>query len=882
VQTWVGAVGITPMTGHSVARVTERPSYRLPRNVLPEHYSLTLAPDFVRAGFDGSATIDVRVTRTTSKLVINAAELDIVDVTFTADGHRTVPAAVSYRPEEEQAIFRTDEPLEPGAWQLFMRFSGKLNDLLRGFYRSRFTGEDGDEAWIAVTQFEATDARRAFPCWDEPDFKATFGITIVADDGLTVLSNAREISSEILPTGKRRTRFADTVKMSTYLVAVVIGPFELTVPCEVDGVPVRIGYVPGRGALRRLAEEAATHSLSFLRNYFSLPYPADKLDHIAIPDFASGAMENLGLVTYRESALLISDDSSQIERQRVCSTIAHETAHMWFGDMVTMRWWEGVWLNEAFATFMELLVTDDFEPRWDVWANFGVARATSLATDSLRTTRAIEYPVGRPEEAEDMFDVITYDKGGSVLRMIERYLGDETFRRGLNIYLDKHRFANTSTTDLWDALEVASGQPVRTTMGTWVNQPGHPVVSVELCGPRELRLSQSRFLLDGGSPGDQRWAIPITLRYATADGSAQREQLLLDQPSTTVTLKGQPEWALVNEGAWGVYRSYYSSGLRQALFGALNRLDERERLSLVCDTWATTVAGTTPLESSLQLWSLLHDDRDPDVWWAVSAGLGLIDLLCSPGDLPSLETLVQKLAGNLFADLGWVTAQPPGDEAPRQARLRARLVTLLGTLGADHQIRQEALQRLTDADAGRVALAPDLATAVAQVVAAAGGAEEWELLYSHYKDATTPQDEVRYLFALAAFPDPVLIQRSIELTFSDEVRSQNAPYLLMDILGRRQGCAQAWEAIERHWDEMAARWPANSIHRMLESLPSLAAPGESMAARANAWLDAHPLAVGERGIVQARERLAINLAFKQRIAGELGAVLAAAAASPVL
>ena len=211
-----------------------------------------------------------------------------------------------------------------------------------------------------------------------------------------------------------------------------------------------------------------------------MPYPADKLDHIAVPDFAAGAMENLGLVTYRETALLVSEESSQVERQRVVSTIAHETAHMWFGDLVTMRWWEGIWLNEAFATFMELLATDDFEPRWEIWTTFGVDRAAALATDSLRTTRAIEYPVGRPEEAEDMFDVITYDKGGSVLRMIERYLGDDTFRRGLNLYLDKHRFSNTGTTDLWDALEVASGEPVRTTMGTWVNQPGHPVVSVEL------------------------------------------------------------------------------------------------------------------------------------------------------------------------------------------------------------------------------------------------------------------------------------------------------------------------------------------------------------------------------------------------------------------
>jgi puromycin-sensitive aminopeptidase len=863
-----------------VARVTERPPYRLPRNVLPQHYSVELRPDFAGARFYGFATIDLSVMETTSEVVLNAAELEIGDVAFTPAGGAgdAIPAAVSYRAGEEQATFAPEALLEPGAWQVFMRFSGKLNDLLRGFYRSKFRTEDGEEAWIAVTQFEATDARRAFPCWDEPDLKATFGISVVADDGLTVLSNAREISSEILVTGQRRTRFADTVKMSTYLVAVVIGPFELTDPREVDGVALRVGSVPGRAPLRALAEEAAAHSLSFLRNYFALPYPGDKLDHVAVPDFASGAMENLGLVTYRENALLIGDDSSQVERQRVVSTIAHETAHMWFGDLVTMRWWEGVWLNEAFATFMELLVTDDFDPRWDVWANFGVARAAALAADSLRSSRAIEYPVGRPEEAEDMFDVITYDKGGSVLRMIERYLGDNTFRQGLNFYLDKHRFANTSTTDLWDALEVASAQPIRAAMGTWVNQPGHPVVSVELCGPRELKFSQHRFLLDGGAPGDQRWVVPVTLRYATAEGGVEREQFLLDGSQATLKLRGTPAWALVNEGAWGVYRTHYVGGLRDALFGALDQLDARERLSLVSDTWAATVAGTVPLESSLQLWSSLRDERDPDVWWAISACLGLVDLVCSPEDTALLEQLTRELAGDLFTGLGWGEALAPQDETPRQARLRARLVTLLGTLGADAHVRQQALERLVDADAGRVALAPDLATAVTQVVAAAGGAQEWDLLYSHYNKATTPQDEIRYLFSLAAFREPALLQRSLDLTFSDEVRSQNAPFLLGDILGRRHGCVLAWEAVEQHWDEILGRWPSNTVHRMLEALPTLAAPGEAMAARANAWLDTHPLAVGELGISQSRERLGINLAFKRRVSAKIGPALRAASA----
>ncbi|MGH9104699.1 MAG: M1 family metallopeptidase, partial [Acidimicrobiales bacterium] len=595
------------------------------------------------------------------------------------------------------------------------------------------------------------------------------------------------------------------------------------------------------------------------------PYPADKLDHVAVPDFASGAMENLGLVTYRENALLADDAASQLERQRVASVIAHETAHMWFGDLVTMRWWEGIWLNEAFASFMELLVTDDFEPSWQVWTNFGLDRAAALATDSLRSTRPIEYPVGRPEEADDMFDVITYDKGAAVLRMIERHLGDEVFRRGLASYLERHRFSNTSTTDLWDALEEVSGQPVRATMGTWVDQPGHPLVSVELTGPRQLKVSQQRFLLDGGVVEGQRWSVPVTLRWGGPDGTVEREKLLLDEASATLELKAEPSWALVNEGAWGVYRAHYSDDLRRRLFASLGQLDEGERLGLVTDTWAATVAGLVPLSASFELWGRLVDESDPDVWEAVARGLALLDLTCEEEVRPLVRQLAGHLAGGQFARVGWgggAGSGPGGGPAPdgrRQARLRARLVTVLGTVGADTAVRQGARRLLEAAGTREAPLPPDLATAIAQVVAAAGGEREWQLLYSRYKQAATPQDEVRYLYSLGGFADPDLLGRSLELSFSDEVRSQDAPYLLRGILAQREGAAPAWEAVEAHWDEIHERWPGNTVPRMLGALPGLAAAGEAMAARANAWLDGHPVARGERKVRQARERLAVDL-----------------------
>jgi puromycin-sensitive aminopeptidase len=860
--------------------VNERPPFRLPRDVLPQHYAIVWEPDFANAAFAGEETVDLEVRQATSRVVLNSADLELNQARFLAPGGRVLEAEVSYMTEEEQVVLSLGESLTPGPAQLQLRFSGRLNDLLRGFYRSRFKGPEGKEDWIAVTQFESTDARRAFPCWDEPDLKATFSVTVVADNGLVALSNAREISSEASGNGKRRTRFADTMKMSTYIVAVAIGPFQLTEPKLVEGVPLRIGCAPGREDLRAYAESAASHALSFLSNYFSMPYPADKLDHIGIPDFAAGAMENLGLVTYRETALLLPERSAQFERQRVVSVVAHETSHMWFGDLVTMRWWEGIWLNEAFATFMELLTTDAFEPRWEVWTSFGADRLSALGTDSLRASRPIEYPVGRPEEADEMFDTLTYDKGGCVLRMIERYLGDETFRRGLHIYLERHQFANTSTTDLWDALEEASGEPVSTTMGSWVGQAGHPLVTVERTGPAELRLSQRRFLLDGEAGPAQLWVVPVTLRYGTATGT-KRQQLLLGSPEELVSLEGEPSWLLLNESAWGVYRSHYSEELRDLLFANLAQLDAREQLGLTGDTWALTLAGVLPLEAPLELWGKLADQRDPDVWWGIQSGLGLLDLVCDGADRPLVQGCARRLGSALFGELGW---EGQTGETPRIARLRARLVSMLGTLGRDEEVRAEARRRLEAARSGGPALPPDLATAVAYVVASGGGEDEWDLLFSLYKGASTPQDEVRYLQALGGFAEEKMLRRSVELAFSADVRTQDAPFLLMGMLARREGCTVAWGALEAHWTEINSRWPKNALPRLLEALPALAAGGEEAVARASAWLDAHPVPRGGLRVAQSRERLMVNSAFAAKarpvLRAALQAFLAAGELSP--
>ena len=509
-----------PHTATEDLAVAEAPSYRLPRTIIPERYELTLTPDLDDASFAGEARIQVRISDPVTEVVLNAIELEIHEVELNDESGNRLEGTVALDEAEQRAVITLEGTAGPGIWNLHLTFTGILNDKLHGFYRSTFKDDDGRERTIATTQFEATDARRAFPCWDEPDFKARFAVTLIIDEALTAISNGAPTSDQDLGNGKRQITFAETIPMSTYLVAFVVGPFELTGQHDVAGTPLRIASTPGKQHLTRFATEAGAAALTFLANYFEIPYPSDKLDHVAIPDFAFGAMENLGCVTYRETALLVDEqNASRVELQRVAEVIAHETAHMWFGDLVTMKWWNGIWLNEAFATFMELLAVDAFKPEWDVWVSFGAGRSAAMLTDGLKNTRPVEYPVGRPEEAEGMFDVLTYQKGGAVLRMLEQYLGAEPFRRGIVRYLNEHRFSNTETTDLWDAIEAESGEPARAVMDSWIDQGGYPLVSVTADGGR-LTLSQQRFLYAGGA-GEERWQIPVNLRYSV-DGRVDR------------------------------------------------------------------------------------------------------------------------------------------------------------------------------------------------------------------------------------------------------------------------------------------------------------------------------------------------------------------------
>ncbi|MFP5327974.1 MAG: M1 family metallopeptidase [Acidimicrobiia bacterium] len=851
--------------------MSEQNPYRLPRSVIPERYELTLEPDLRRARFDGEVTISGAVVEPTAEIVLNAVDLEIHEASVGG-----VAATVRLDDATERAFLSLATPVEAGDTLIRLAFSGILNDKLAGFYRSTYKDDEGNEQVIATTQMEATDARRAFPCWDEPDLKATFAVTLVIPDNLLALSNGAEIAREPAGDGKVRVTFAETMRMSTYLVAFVVGPLVIIDPVDVDGTPLRVAHTPGKEHMTDFALEVGAHVLRFYAEWFGVPYPSDKLDLIALPDFAFGAMENLGCVTFRETALLVDrENASRLELERVADVVAHEIAHMWFGDLVTMKWWEGIWLNEAFATFMELLGVDDFRPEWQRWVSFSTSRAQAQLIDGLSATRPIEFPVVRPDDAEGMFDVLTYQKGGAVLRMLQQYLGADAFRDGIRRYIDTHKYSNTATTDLWDAIEAATGEPVRTTMDSWIYQGGHPLVSVDAAADgSSVTFTQRRFrYLPSDDDAAARWAIPLMVRFSTTGGGVERRKMLLTDESITIgDLSGKPEWIVANDGGWGFFRTRYSPELLRRLTANLDALTAVERFNLVSDTWAAVLSGHSDVSDFVELVGVFGEETDPDVWAAILAPFDAMEraLVAQGAGTEGLAYFVRTLARPAFDRLTW-DPQPGEDE--RTGTLRASLVGALGTIGADEEIRAEATRRFERFRDDRGAIAPDLVAPVVTLLSRTGDEARYTEFLDRYRNPETPQQEVRYLLALCGFPHEGLFRRTADMLLTPEVRSQNGMFLVTSILANPRQGKVAWAWLKEHWDAVREKLPDNTHSRMLEGVTTLADP--ETAADIDAWLESHPVAGGKLAIPQLRERLRVGVAFRQRNAEAIAAAFEA-------
>ena len=832
--------------------------YRLPRTVLPSRYQVSLVPDLDNASFTGTVSIATEAVEAASEIVLNAIELQIHSVSVNG-----AEATFSLNEELERLIINT--AVTAGPVTIDIAFTGILNDKLRGFYRSTFVDDSGTTRTIATTQMQSTDCRRAFPCFDEPDFKAVFAIDLTFASDLMAVSNSREVRREDLGNGTTRAWFSDTMIMSTYLVAFVVGPLEATDTVMVGDVALRLIHVPGKSHLTEFGLRIGAFALDWFQNYYGIPYPGDKCDLLALPDFAAGAMENLGCITFREVLLLVDPaTSTQVEQELVAAVVAHELAHMWFGDLVTMRWWNGIWLNEAFATFMEVAAADAFAPQWKMWTSFGLDRSAAFDVDSLHSTRTVEFPVESPADADGMFDVLTYQKGGALLRMLEQYLGPDRFRAGVSHYLTKHSYGNTETNDLWDAIEhvvsTDGGEmvPVRQLMDSWIWQAGYPLVSARVDG-NDLVLSQRQFTFDN-NPDTTIWVVPVHVRLGN-----DTQKLLLEGDDIRISMKNSDDVVVVNAGGSGFFRVEYSADLMSRISGeTLRSLTTLERYNLVDDAWNAVVAGAVSADRFMAFAQNFTDESDLAVWQALNKGLVGLGRMLNRDEMAPYNAFIRALVSPAYATLG---ANPVDGEPDLTAKLRGLLLSTLAVLGGDESAQKRCREILFN----NATTEPELVAAATNVVAATGDAQDYEWFLGRFKDPSTPQDRIRMLYALAEFDDAELMQRTCDLAFSDEVKSQDAPFLITRAIANKYHGDIAWAAAQKNWAYANEKFPGNTIVRMVSSITTLNTPAHET--QMASFFSEHPIPQAVKTLEQVLERQRINVALRSRETSSLKSAL---------
>ena len=867
--------------------MTSSNEWILPTGVRPTRYDLTLEPDLSSFKFDGYVSIDIEVSEPTSQIVLNSAEIAIHYARITLGSGSSYRAVdVSFDEERETVTVSFGSPIPAGTAQLGLDFTGELNDKLRGFYRSSYTDVDGNQRWMATTQFESTDARRAFPCWDEPAVKATFDVTLVVPEELEVISNTEPVSTTVGASGKKSVHFAETPIMSTYLLAFIVGDLACVQDRTEDGVLMRVWATRGNEDKGRFALETSMDLLDYFHQYFGVPYPLTKLDHIAIPDFAAGAMENWGAITYREVALLVDpENSSAGTREVVAAIVSHEMAHQWFGNLVTMEWWDDLWLNESFASWMGDKAVDHLHPEWDMWTQFLTHDTSSaLSLDGLRNSHPIEQEVNNPAEIGQLFDAISYSKGGSILRMLEHYLGEEAFQRGLQIYIDRHAYANARTRHLWEALGEASGEPVADIMDTWTSQTGYPVLNTTInrvSDTIEVGLSQSRFLYDdvlGDSDADDtQWKVPVTARTAS---NAEPVRELMTDTDSTLTLKtadfgSSEEWVKVNPGQSGFYRVRYTDEEIERLKAPIrNRtLPAQDRLGLQSDAYALAKAGHIPATVYLNLAEAYSDETDPSVAGDLAASLNALDNLLSDEEFyAAFQAFGRSIFKPIGERAGW---DPRPSEGHRDVLLRSTALNQLGRF-ADADTLAEASRRFQLYREDPAAVPADLRAVTFSMAAQQGDRELYDAMWDLEKGATLQEEKMRFLSALCSFTDQSLLQETLDRSLDDsQVRSQDTIRVMVSVASNRLGRELAWEFLKDNWTEFDRRYGEGGFAIMrLVSISSLFTTAEKRREIVE-FFEANPIPSAERPIRQGLERMSINIAWLDQNREDLGRWLVA-------
>ena len=850
--------------------MTTPSEFQLPHHVSPLKYSLTLTPDLERFTFKGEETVEVEVTQPTSEVVLNAVDIQVQTATVRlGDGKTVTPGETRYDEPAETVTFVFGSQLPVGRAKLELAFTGELNDRLHGFYRSIYkSATDGAERTLATTQFEATDARRAFPCWDEPALKANFEVALVVPSQLSVVSNTPIAGESPEGPGTKRVQFRETPLMSTYLLAFIVGDLEYVEGNSSAGTAIRVWTTRGKAEQGRYALEVAIRLLDYYNDYFGIPYPLEKLDHLAIPDFAAGAMENWGAVTYRETALLFDpENSAPGTRQRIAEVVAHEMAHMWFGDLVTMAWWNDLWLNESFASWMATKAVDHLFPEWDMWTQFVSHDVNAgLGLDALENSHPIEAEVRNPAEISQLFDAISYSKGASIIRMLEQFIGPERFRKGLYQYLSGHEYGNARGRDLWEAMEEASGQPVIRMMESWIRQTGFPVIRTDVRregGKVAVHVSQQRFLYNMPGQDSTVWEVPVSV--AVQGGAEAEAQLLSGREGTVAVEPAQGDgWVKVNSRQTGFYRVQYTDEEWGRLIPAVESLElsAADRLGLQSDAYALARAGLVPAVQFLDLAWAYRNEQEYTVWSDLTIGLRQMDFLLSEEPFEEqYQSFARELLEPIARKVGW---EAGSGEGHLQTLLRSTVLDSIGSFGEPDTLAeaQKRFQRLIEEPSS---LAPVLRSVVYGLAAQAGDGATHDMLRRMAGEASLQEEKVRLLMSMARFRERPLLERTIQMALSAEVQPQDTVTLVGAVASNRYGGREvAWEYVKSNWAEFDRRYGSGGFAMM--RLVGITGGFTTPEARRDVdeFFQAHPVPAATRTIRQSLERIDLNIRWLER------------------
>ncbi len=876
------AVRRTPRPGTKKRPATERnAAFRLALDVRPVATDIHLDLDPTHSDrYSGEVGITLQLGRPRRSIELHACEMRVNPRAFVRVAGERRRGRVVPHPERETIEVIFDRPIPAGHARLELGFSARLRKDLCGLYA---VGSDGRN--FAFSQLAPTHARRFVPCFDEPAMKTRFRLTVTTGVQNAVIANSPIEAEEIHDDGRKTIHFAATPPLSSYLLALAVGELTHSRIVECGRTPITVWHVPGREALCEFALEVSSETLARLEAWFGLPHPYAKLDLVAVPEFEYGAMENAGAVFFRETLLLIDPATSSLaEQKRVAEVICHELAHMWYGNLVTMAWWDDLWLNEAFATWMAFEILDAWRPDWRVWQTFQHRRSAAMDADALENTHAIHTPVRSAAEAAANFDLITYEKGAAVIRMLAGYLAADVFQSGVRAYIRRHRESNAVAADLWHALAEASGESIAQLVGAWLDEPGHPVVHVsrrERDGLGVVELSQSRMRMApdrrrrGAQASEPRWAIPMVGRIGTSLGGETRTvRHLFSRSRETIPAQGADlSFVYANANESGFYRPLHAPDLFEDLIAGIASLSGIERQGLIDHQWALVRSGHAPLAGLLDLAARLGDDDDPDVLAAVSVPLASLCKRLAPDVAPEYEgrlrAWVEVYFGGQVDELGW---GPLPDEDDRTQLRRAEILHIVGVIGEASEVLEEATVRCVRYLDDRGSLAPDLCDVVVSLAAMCGGPSIYDAFQIAMRKASTPQEQKRFLLGLADFGQPELTERTLAHCLSDEINSQDVAFVLIRLLENRHSRERTWTFIRRRWSALRHHLPPALVNRLIAATPLLLTSRHRD--EVAEFFAAHPLPSSDRAVRQALERFDWYAAFRDRVGPQLTAYLA--------